>query len=74
MSTIVTSIVAAFALAVGAGVVFCKMQKPVYVAEAAPSVRISDPGDNLVGADWSGLYKIPQADTKVSRADLSQGE
>jgi hypothetical protein len=43
MSTIVTSIVAAFALAVGASVVVSKTQKPVYVAEAAPSVRISDP-------------------------------
>ena len=69
MLTLLTSILVAFVLAAGTGVVLYKAQKPVYLVDAMPTVRISDPGDNLVGPDWSGLFKVPQASTPVSRAD-----
>jgi hypothetical protein len=68
MRIIVASIVASVLLAVGAGVALSLAQKPVYQARAMPSVRLDDPGENLVGPDWSGLNKVPQDATKVSQA------
>ena len=69
MRIIVTSIVVAVLLATAAGAVFSMAQKPVYQARAMPSVRIDDPGENLVGPDWSGLHKITPNGTKVSHAE-----
>jgi uncharacterized protein involved in exopolysaccharide biosynthesis len=68
MRIIVTSIIAAVLLAVGAGAVLSSAQKPVYQTRAMPSVRIDDPGNNLVGLDWSGLPKAAASGTKVSHA------
>jgi hypothetical protein len=72
MSALLTSILVAIALAAGTGLLLYNMQKPVYYTGAKPTVRISDPGDNLVGPDWSGLYKIPQARTQLSRANADE--
>jgi hypothetical protein len=69
---IVTSILAAVLLALGAGVLLSLSQKPVYQAEAPPSVRIGDPGHNLVGPDWSGLYKSPPDSRRVTQADTGR--
>ena len=68
MRIIVTSIIAAVLLAVAAGAALSTAQKPVYQTRAMPSVRIDDPGNNLVGADWSGLTKLAASGTKVSHA------
>jgi len=57
MRIMVTSIVAVVVLAVAAGLILAIIQKPTYEARALPTVRIDDPGHNLVGSDWSGLYK-----------------
>jgi hypothetical protein len=68
MQIIVTSIVVALLLAAGAGLVLSGTQKPTYQARVMPSVRIDDPGENLVGPDWSGLSRPAQNATKVSQA------
>ena len=65
MRIIVTSIIAAVLLAVSAGAALSTAQKPVYQTRAMPSVRIDDPGNNLVGADWSGLPKATPNGTKA---------
>jgi hypothetical protein len=41
-------------LALAAGAAFYAVQTPVYESQPLPSVRVGDPGDNLVGPDWSG--------------------
>jgi len=41
-------------LALAAGTAFYVVQTPVYESQPMPSVRVGDPGDNLVGSDWSG--------------------
>jgi hypothetical protein len=71
MSALLTSILVAIALAAGTGLLLYNMQKPIYTG-AKPAVRISDPGDNLVGPDWSGFYKIPHARTPLSRANADE--
>jgi hypothetical protein len=67
MKIIMTSIVAAVLLAAGVGLIFSMTQKAVYEVQAFPSVRLDDPGHNLVGPDWSGLNRANEANTKVSR-------
>jgi hypothetical protein len=69
MRIIVTSMVVAVLLASAAGAVLSTAQKPVYQGRAMPTVRIDDPGENLVGPDWSGLYKTAPNGTKVSHAE-----
>jgi uncharacterized protein involved in exopolysaccharide biosynthesis len=69
MQIILASIVIAVLLAVGAGIVLSQMQEPVYEAQAMPTVRLDDPGHNLVGPDWSGLPTTHESKAKVSWAD-----
>jgi hypothetical protein len=67
MKIIVTAVVASFLLAVGVGLILSAAQKPVYEVQAFPTVRIDDPGHNLVGPDWSGLYRVSETSTEVPR-------
>jgi hypothetical protein len=69
MKIIVTAIVASFLLAAGAGLILSAMQKPVYEVHSFPSVRLDDPGHNLVGPDWSGLNRANETNTKGSRVN-----
>ena len=54
MGMIVGGALAAVVLAVGAGFVLRSYQEPAYERYTTQSVRVGDPGENLVGADWSG--------------------
>jgi hypothetical protein len=55
MGTILAGIVAAVVIAIGAGVVLRNEQEPAWqVYSSAQSTRVGDPGENLVGPDWSG--------------------
>jgi len=54
MGVILGGIVAAILIAVGAGYVLSGEQEPAYEVYSTQSVRVGDPGDNLVGADWTG--------------------
>ena len=54
MPVILASIALAAVLAVIAGLGLYSMQEPVYQNQPMPSVRVGDPGHNLVGPNWSG--------------------
>lgn len=54
MGVIISGIVAAVVIAVGAGFVLTAARQPVYQSQPMPTVRVGDPGTNLVGQDWSG--------------------
>jgi hypothetical protein len=55
MGVILTGIVVAIALAIGAGFVLSDAQKPAWQAYSEQgSTRVGDPGENLVGQDWTG--------------------
>lgn len=69
MRVVLTSIVIAVLLAAGVSFAFYGTQKPVYEVEVAPTVRIGDPGHNLVGPDWSGLPKPAQNTTRISQRE-----
>jgi hypothetical protein len=69
MRIILASTLAAAALALGAGLLLFAAQKPAYQVEAMPTVRIGDPGDNLVGPDWSGVPRSEAGMTVAERAD-----
>jgi hypothetical protein len=54
MRIMILSIVAAIILAVVAASVLDAMQEPAYEAYATSSVRVGDPGSNLVGSGGWG--------------------
>jgi hypothetical protein len=57
MKIIVISIVVAALVAAGAGLILSLAQEPAYEAYTLQSVRLDDPGYNLVGPDWSGDWR-----------------
>lgn len=70
MRVVLTSIVIAVLLAAGVSFALYRTQKPVYEVDVAPTtVRIGDPGHNLVGPDWSGLPKPAQSTTRISQRE-----
>lgn len=56
MGMILTGIVVALAIAVGAGIFLMNapQQQPAWQTYSTESTRVGDPGHNLVGQDWSG--------------------
>lgn len=56
MGMILTGIVVAVAIAIGAGAFFlnAQQQQPAWQAYSTDSLRVGDPGHNLVGQNWSG--------------------
>jgi len=54
MGTIVSGIVAAVVIAVAASYILRAEQEPAWEAYSTQSVRVGDPGHNLVGPDYSG--------------------
>jgi hypothetical protein len=69
MKIIVMAIVVSLLLAAGAGLILSTMQKPVYEVHSFPSVRLDDPGHNLVGPDWSGLNHANETSTEISNVN-----
>jgi hypothetical protein len=76
MRVILGGIAIALLVAVSAGAVLFSAQKPIYEAVHMPSVRLgNDAGDNLVGADWSGLYKTsPDQSRETQGTSIVVGE
>jgi hypothetical protein len=68
MRVILASVLLALLIAVGAGVILFRAQKPVYEAYSLPSVRIGDPGHNLVGPQWTGDVRAEHGDDMWHRA------
>ena len=54
MPVILGGIVIAVVVALGAAVTLRSVQKPVYESQPMPTVRVGEPGSNLVGPNWSG--------------------
>ena len=54
MRMILTGIVVAIVIAIGAGYVLRSGQEPSWQAFSSDSTRVGDPGHNLVGQNWSG--------------------
>lgn len=54
MGVILTGIVAAIVIAIGAGFALRSQQEPSWEAYSTASTRVGDPGANLVGRDFSG--------------------
>jgi|GEM_PF-551674 hypothetical protein len=61
MNAFLLSVVAAVGVAVGSYfVVNAEWQKPAYEAYTTGGARVGYAGDNLVGKDWPGMYKLDQ--------------
>jgi hypothetical protein len=54
MGVILSGIVVAVALAIGAGVILRGEQELAWEVYSTSSTRVGDPGENLVGPNWSG--------------------
>ena len=68
MPVILASIALALVLAVVAGLGLHSMQAPVYQSQPMQSVRVGDPGHNLVGPNWSGNPPRPQNSERALNA------
>jgi hypothetical protein len=60
MRAIFSGIALAVAVAVIAGFVLAEVQKPSFEAYTTPSVRLGDPGHNLVGQNWDRGQKADE--------------
>jgi hypothetical protein len=56
MGMILTGIVVAIAIAIGAGyfLLSTQQQRPAWQVYSSDSTRVGDPGHNLVGQNWTG--------------------
>jgi hypothetical protein len=54
MPVILAAVLLSVAIAAAAGAGYYAGQEAVYQRQPMPSVRVGDPGSNLVGSDWSG--------------------
>jgi hypothetical protein len=68
MRVIFSAILTSIAIGIVAGLVFYAAQTPVYDAQPMSGVRVADPGHNLVGPSWSGLYPT---DTKAQQKPMN---
>jgi len=53
MKVFLAALVFAAIVAVGTSIVLSAIQMPSYVAFSTSGARVGDPGDNLVGSDWT---------------------
>ena len=60
MRAIVSGIAIALGIAVLAAFVLAEAQKPSYKVYTTQSVRLGDPGHNLVGQNWAEGYQAEQ--------------
>jgi hypothetical protein len=60
MKAFVLAVTAAVLLAAGAAAVLVNSQTLAYKAFATSGARVSDPGHNLVGQNWSGDPSIKE--------------
>jgi hypothetical protein len=59
---ILTGIVVAIAIAIGAGYYLSGEQETAWVVNSTSSTRVGDPGQNLVGPAWTGEAETPETD------------
>ncbi|MDQ6437670.1 hypothetical protein RB623_26770 [Mesorhizobium sp. LHD-90] len=63
MRMILTGIVVAAVIAIGAGYLLQARQEPAWQAFSTESTRVGDPGHNLVGQNWTGEPTDAAAET-----------
>lgn len=63
LKVMILSAIVAIALAYAAALVLDRQQEPAYQAYQGSGARVGDPGENLVGPNWTGLNnpEEPQA-------------
>lgn len=66
MGMVLTGIVVAFAIAIGAGYYLSAQQEPAWQVFSTDSTRVGDPGENLVGQDWTGDGSLVPTDQEES--------
>ena len=66
MGVIISGIVVAIAIAIGAGYFLPREQRDAWQAYSTTSTRVGDPGENLVGSGWTGDPANVQATEKNS--------
>ena len=60
MKVILASVLIAVVIGVAAAFVLNTTQRPAYEVYSTQSVRVGDPGHNLVGENWSGQPEPPR--------------
>lgn len=66
MGAILTGIVVAIAIAIGAGYFLPQEQKQAWQVYSTSSTRVGDPGENLVGSGWTGDPSGAEADESAT--------
>jgi hypothetical protein len=61
VKVIIVSAVAALVLAFAASFVLNVEQKPAYEAFVGSGARVGEPGNNLVGPNWTGESQVPSS-------------
>jgi hypothetical protein len=61
LKVIILAAVAALILAYASFFVLQREQEPAYQAFVGSGARVTDPGHNLVGPDWTGLAEVPSS-------------
>ena len=54
MKAFIASVAAVIILGVAAALVLALAQRPAYTVYSTTSTRVGEPGDNLVGGNWTG--------------------
>ena len=61
MAMILSGIVVAIAIAFGASYFLTAEQETAWMVNSSSATRVGDPGENLVGPDWSGQARPGEA-------------
>ena len=73
MRVLLTGIAVAIVIAVIAGIGFRAAREPVHQVFASSSVRLSEPGTNLVGEGWTGNPRVTDEQRRAAAADSKAG-
>ena len=73
MRVLLSGIIAAIAIAVVAGIVLRSAREPVHAVYTAPSVRLGEPGTNLVGKAWTGDPRVTSDERRAAQGDSKPG-
>jgi hypothetical protein len=58
MKAILTGIIVAVVIATGVGFLLPLEPELTWQAHSPPSIRVGEPGSNLVGPEWTGLNRV----------------
>ncbi len=73
MRVLLTGIVIAIVIAVIAGIGFRAAREPVYEVFSSSSVRLENPGFNLVGKNWTGNPRVTSEERRAATTDSKAG-